>query len=297
LTGITCPDRLHLTINCRNIQYSRIRGFLLTLITTSIGIVASGQGLRRPVASPYTGVGAYSLNHVDVFSPGSNQASLARLTSAAAGVFGERRFMLDELNSFNLAIGLPTRSGSFGLNARYSGFTEYNETGIGLAYARKLGSNADIGIQFNYNGIRIAGYGNASTISFEAGTLFQISEKLHTGFHVNNPVGGKFGKDQQEKLPSVYTIGMGYDASEKFFFSAELVKEEDQPVNVSAGLQYKFLPQLLARAGIASATSSAWIGLGLNFKSFRLDITSAYHPQLGLSPGLLMIFNFKKKED
>ena len=82
------------------------------------------------------------------------------------------------------------------------------------------------------------------------------------GIHINNPVGGKFGKDQQEKLSSVYTLGFGYDASEKFFVSAEIVKEEDQPVNVNAGLQYKFIPQLMARAGMSTATSSAWIGIG-----------------------------------
>lgn len=255
------------------------------------------QTLRRPVAAPYIGLGAYSFNHTDVFSFTSNQASLAQLKNATAGVYAERRFMLNELNNYNAAIGLPTHSGNFGLKAGYSGFSDYNETQLGLAYARKLGNKIDVGVQFNYNGIRVAGYGSASAISFEAGTIFHITDKLHTGFHVNNPVGGKFGKDQQEKLPSVYTVGFGYDASEKFFFSAEVVKEEDQPVNVNAGLQYKFIPQLLARAGISSATSSVWLGLGLSFGSFRLDVTSSYHPQLGISPGLLLIFNFKGKED
>ena len=260
-------------------------------------VAAHGQTLRRPIAAPYIGFGAYSLNHTDVFSFTSNQASLAQLKSAAAGVYAERRFMLNELNNYTAAIGLPTHAGDFGLKAAYSGFSEYNETQIGLAYARNLGSKMDVGVQFNYNGIRIAGYGNASAISFELGSVFHISDKLHTGFHINNPVGGKFGKDQQEKLPSVYTVGFGYDASEKFCFSAEVIKEEDQPVNVNAGLQYKFIPQLLARAGISSATSSLWFGLGLSFKSFRLDVTTSYHPQLGLSPGLLLLFNFNKKEN
>jgi hypothetical protein len=254
---------------------------------------ALSQTLRRPIAAPYIGFGAYSFNHTDVFSFTSNQASLAQMKNASAGVYGERRFMLGELNNYNAAIALPTRSGNFGLKAGYSGFSDYNETQVGLAYARRLGNKLDIGVQFNYNGIRIAGYGSASAISFEVGSIFHISDKLHTGFHINNPVGGKFGKDQQEKLPSVYTVGLGYDASEKFFFSAEVVKEEDQPVNVNAGLQYKFIPQLLARAGMSSATSSAWFGLGLFLKSFRLDVTASYHPQLGITPGLLLVFNFK----
>lgn len=252
------------------------------------------QTLRRPVAAGYIGPGAYSIQHADVFSFTANQASLAQIKNSAAAIFAERRFLLSELNNYTAVIGLTTNSGNFGLKANYSGFTDYNETQIGLAYGRKLGSKLDIGAQFNYNGISIAdGYGNASAISVELGTIFHITDKLNAGVHINNPVGGKFGKDQQEKLSSVYGFGIGYDASEKFFISAEIEKEEDRPANINAGFQYKFIPQLLVRAGMSTATSSAWVGFGLTLKSFRLDITSSYHPELGISPGILLLFNFK----
>lgn len=258
---------------------------------------SSGQTLRRPVAAGYIGLGAYSLDHVDVFSFTANQASLAQINSAAGGIYAERRFLLAGLNNYNAVLALPTNSGNFGLKAGYFGFSDYNETQIGLAYGRKMGNKVDIGAQFNYNGISVSGYGNATAVSFEVGTIFHISDKFHIGVHVNNPVGGKFGKtSEEEKLPSVYSFGLGYDASEKFFIGAEIQKEEDQPVNVNAGLQYKFLPQLLARAGMSSATSSAYFGIGLFLKSFRLDITTSWHPQLGISPGAMFIFNLNKKE-
>lgn len=266
----------------------------LLLVFSCYYVLSQAQILRRPVAAGYTGFGAYSLNHVDVFSFTTNQASLAQLKNISAAVYGERRFLLSELNNYTGVIGLPTNSGNFGLKANYSGFTDYNESQLGLAYGRKLGSKVDIGAQFNYHGIKISGYGNASAISFELGTIFHITERLHAGIHTSNPVGGKFGKDQQEKLSSVYSFGFGYDASEKFLVGAEIEKEEDRPVNVNAGMQYKFLPQLMARVGVSSATSSAWLGVGLTLKSFRVDITAGYHPQLGITPGLLLLFNGKK---
>ena len=272
------------------------RKFILLSVFVLVNTFLQAQTLRRPVAASYTGLGAYSLNHVDVFSFTANQASLAQLKNNSAGVYGERRFLLSELNNYTAAIGLTTKSGNFGIKANYSGFTDYNETQLGLAYGRKLGSKLDIGAQFNYNAVRIAeDYGSATTISFEMGTIFHLTDKLNAGLHINNPIGGKFGKDQQEKLSSVYGFGVGYDASENFFISAEIEKEEDQPVNVNAGFQYKFIPQLLVRAGMASATSSAWLGLGLTLKSFRLDVTTSYHPQLGITPGVMMLFNFKGK--
>ena len=94
-----------------------------------------------------------------------------------------------------------------------------------------------------------------ATAGFEAGIIAHLTEKLHAGFRVENPVGGKFGKDQQEKIQSVYAVGLGYDASEKFCVTAEIEKSENQPVNVVSGFQYKPVPQLLVRAGFFQPTS------------------------------------------
>jgi hypothetical protein len=261
-----------------------------------VAIAARSQTSRRPLAASYTGLGAYSITHADVFSFVSNQASLAQLKNTAVGIYSEKRFLLSELNYYGVAFTLPTQSGNFGLNAGYFGFSDYNESQIGLAYARKLGSKIDIGVQFDYNSIRIAGYGNATAVNFQIGAIIHLSEKLHAGIHVYNPVGGKFGKDRQEKLASAFKAGMGYEASDKFFVSAEIQKIENIPVNVLAGMQYKFLPQLMARIGINTETSVAYMGLGLQLKSFRLDVTASRHPQLGISPGLLLLYNFKTKQ-
>ena len=280
----------YIKINCLN------KPFLILFLVFS-HLILTGQTVRRPVAAVYTGLGAYSSNHVDVFSFTNNQASLAQMKNASAGVYGERRFMLDELSLYQLAIAVPTNSGNFAIKAGYFGFSDYNESQIGLAYARKLGSKVDVGVQFNYNGILVSGYGNSSAINFEIGTIFHLTDKLNAGIHVYNPVGGKFGKNAEEKLASIYTFGLGYDASEKFFVSAEIEKEENQPVNVNAGMQYKFLPQFMARAGIATTTSNVYAGVGLFLKTFRLDVVASYHPQLGVTPGLMIIYNFSKKNN
>ena len=269
----------------------------LILLFLSIHFIINGQTVRRPVAAVYAGLGSYSINHVDVFSFTNNQASLAQMKSASAGVYGERRFMLDELSLYQLAIAVPTNSGNFGVKAGYFGFSDYNESQMGLAYARKLGSKVDIGVQFNYNGIQVSGYGNSSAINFEIGTIFHLTDRLHAGVRAYNPVGGKYGKNSEEKLASVYTVGLGYEASDKFFISIEIEKEEKQQANINGGIQYKFLPQFMARAGIATNTSNVYAGVGLFLKTFRLDVVASYHPQLGVTPGLMLIYNFSKKDN
>jgi len=100
-----------------------------------------------------------------------------------------------------------------------------------------------------------------------------------------------------EKLSSAYTFGMGYDASERFFVSAEIIKEEEKPVNVNTGFQYNFMKQFFVRAGIATETTNSYAGAGLKWKHFRLDLTGSYHPQLGFTPGILVIADIKPGQE
>ena len=255
------------------------------------------QAVRHPIAARYIGLGAYSLNHVDAFSFTANQASLAQVKSATGGVYGEKRFLLSAANMYTAVVALPTSQGNFGLQADYFGFTNYNESQIGVAYARSLGSKLDIGIKFNYYSFKIPTYGSASVVNFEIGAIAHLTEKLHAGVHVYNPVGGKLSKQDDEKLGSIYTFGLGYEASDNFFVSSEITKEESQPVNVNVGFQYNFIKQFFVRAGIATETTNSYAGAGVSWKNFRLDVSGSYHPQLGFSPGLLLIVNLKSKQD
>jgi hypothetical protein len=127
------------------------------------------------------------------------------------------------------ALALPSKLGNFGLNVKYAGFKNFNENQIGLAYARNLGPLVDIGIQFNYYAYRVPSYNNADAVNFELGAIFHLTSSLNAGIHVYNPCWRAFGQYGGEKLSAVYKMGLGYDASQKVFVVAEIVKEEDYP--------------------------------------------------------------------
>ncbi len=263
----------------------------------AVALVASGhclpaQAVRAPLNSRYTAIGTYSKNFADAFSGSVNQATLAQVQHTSAGIYGERRFMLKELSNYTAAIVLPSKWGGFGMVARYFGGQHYNDSQIGAGYGRKLGDVVDIGVQFNYNMIRLAGYGSSSAINFEAGVMLHLTPKLHTGLHVYNPTGGKFGKDGNEKLASIYTTGIGYEVSDKFFISADISKEEEKPAAITASMQYSVAKQFFARLGTAAGTGNYFCGLGLQWKVCRADVTATWHPQLGFTPALMLLFNF-----
>lgn len=256
---------------------------------------ADAQIVRQPLSLHYSGLGAYSKNFSDIFSATSNQASLAQLKKGGVGVYGERRFMLDELSGYTAIAAIPTTSGTFGFEGDYFGSANYNENQLGLIYARKVSQQIDVGVKFNYYAVRVAGYGSATAINFEAGGIFHLSDKLYTGIHVYNPTSSKLGKTGNENLSSMYTFGLGYEVSDNFFASTEIVKEEDRQVSVVAGLQYNIAENVFMRAGISSLDNNSYVSVGLQLGFARIDVNTAYHPQLGFTPGLLLIINFKKE--
>ncbi len=273
-----------------------MRKFYLFLFFANLSLASNAQSLRRAIAAPYIGLSAYSLHHVDAFSFTSNQAALAQITGPAIGVYGERRFLLAETNMYSAVGVFSTKQGNFGVQADYFGFKNYNESQLGIAYARSLGSALDVGVKFNYYSYRIPGYGSSSAVNFELGAIAHLTDKLSAGIHFYNPVGGNLSKTNDEKLGSIYKFGAGYEASDDLLVSIEIVKQEDLPVNVNAGVQYSFAKQFFARVGIASENESPYAGAGISWNNFRLDVSASYHSQLGFSPGLMLIINFKSKE-
>ncbi|MGN6533129.1 MAG: hypothetical protein ACTHK0_15410 [Ginsengibacter sp.] len=269
--------------------------YLLYFFLFSINL-CNAQSVRKPVSACYIGLGAYSKNP-DVFSITSNDAALAQIENSSVGLYGENRFLLAETNMYSAIVAVPTKEGNFAFQADYLGYKNYNESQLGIAYARNVGKKLDLGIKFNYYSFHIPGFESPSTVNFEIGVICRFTEKLSGGIHMFNPVGWRLSKTENDKLSSIYSFGIGYEASNNFFVSAEIVKQEDLPVNVNAGVQYNFARQFFARFGIASQNESPYGGAGISWKNFRLDISASYHPQLGISPGLMLIMDLKPKEN
>jgi hypothetical protein len=263
---------------------------LMLLLSSSITIA---QSLRYSIGMPYVSLGAYSTKQLNPFSFTSNQAALAQIKNAGVGVYSERRFLLAQNNASALAAVLPTKKGNFGVQVNYAGFTNFNEQKAGFAYARQVGSKVDVGVQFNYYGYRIPAYYNASAINFEIGTIIHVTDKINAGIHIYNPLSSKLGKGSDEKLAAAYKFGLGYDATDNFYFSSEIVKEENQPINVTSGIQYQFDKKFFARAGFRSDNSTGFAGIGFMYNTFRIDVATSFHPQLGISPAILLLYNFK----
>lgn len=271
-----------------------VRTLMGSVLFSLLFTISQAQTVRQPLSARSVFPNAYSLKVTDAFSFTANQAALANTATLTGGFYGERRFLLQELAFYRAVFCVPTSSGQFGFTGIYSGYSNHHELLAGLAYGRKLGGKVDVGAQFNYQVVKIAGYGSASTVFVEAGTVLHLDKQTHIGIHVSNPTSSQLGKDTKDLLPSVYTVGVGYEVSPQVFVGGEVQKTLHKHVVAGAGMQYRFDDRLWARAGFRSA--GYYLGIGVGIKDLRLDATINVHPQLGVTPGLQVIFHQKKKE-
>lgn len=203
--------------------------------------------------------------------------------------------MLSETSMYSAIVGLPTPSGNFAFMTNYFGYSDYNESQISLAYARKITDKVDIGAAFNYYGIRIPAYNNASAFHFQLSSIFHLTEQLHTGIHIYNPFSARIGKNPANSLASLYVAAIGYEWSKEVFTSIEIIKEQDKPAAIHTGIQYKPIAQLTGSAGYTSSLNQFYFGIGYTHRQLRLDFSASIHQYMGLSPGLLLTYLLQPK--
>ena len=251
------------------------------------------------IGNPHLGARSAALGHAsvtlrDVWSLHNNQAGLGFLKKVAAGAYYENRFNLSEMSLRGAVFAVPTKAGTFGLNVQQFGFSAYNETKYGLAYARKFGDNFSAGIQLNYMTVRVQAeeYGNRNLISAELGFQANITEKLKVGAHVFNPTTTELDDYDNERLPTIMRVGLQYDFSEKVMAFAEVEKDVDRPAHVKLAVEYQVIDLIHLRAGISTNPFRNSFGFGLNLKGLSLDIASTYHEILGYTPQVGLSYQF-----
>jgi hypothetical protein len=247
------------------------------------------------VGARNTGMGNTGLCLSDVWSIRNNQAGLADVKLISAGVSYESRFATKQLGIQSFALALPTKSGTFGLN--YTGFGDrlYNESKIGLGYGMRFSEKISGGIRINYHSLTIGnGYGTKSSLTFEAGLIANLSDKITLGVHLFNPTQSKLNDYQNEIIPTVLSFGLSYKFSDKVFVNGEVEKDIDRKPVLKTGVEYHPLDVLYIRAGVSSNPSLPSIGFGVDLQQFRFDFSSSFHPVLGATPSFALVYSFKK---
>jgi hypothetical protein len=240
------------------------------------------------------GMGNAAVTLYDFWAVSHNQAGLARMENMAAGVYFENRFLVKELSLGAGAFVLPTHSGVFGVSFNYFGFELFNESKVGLAYARTFGERFSAGIQLNYNNTYIAeDHGSRGNLTFEMGAIFHILPQLSIGAHIFNPTRAKIADFADERIPTIFRTGLSWEFSEKVVVIAETEKSINHAPVFRAGIEYHISDPIYLRGGIGTNPASNAFGFGMALGNLKMDIATSFHHVLGYSPQLSFVYHFK----
>lgn len=246
-----------------------------------------------PVGARSAALGTASVALKDPWCTLNNQAGLASLRQITGAINYENRFLLKELGSRCATLALPIPTGTLGFSMTSSGYSLYHENRYQLAFAKAFSDKLSLGMGLNYFHTHIAeGNGDFSTLAGEIGIQVQIHKQLLWGIHLFNPVRNQSGTNHQEGLPVILKTGINYSFSSSVSFTLETAKELSKKAVFKGGIEYHPLPILFLRAGIHSDQARSAFGIGLLLHQFQLDLSASYHPTLGISSQLNLIYFF-----
>jgi hypothetical protein len=242
------------------------------------------------------GMGNVSVAISDFWSLSNNQAIMPFYGKMAVGIYYDNRYLLKETSTAVLGSMFPLKNGSdvFGFNVYHYGGGNFGEMKVGIAYSKSFASVFAFGLQFDYllDYFKDAMYGKRSGFTFETGLYGQITKNLSLGFHVYNPARLKMVSYNGviEYIPTILRLGLSCRLREKCIVGLEVEKNLDTKMQVHAGVEYAIIKQLILRGGIRFPDFSFSLGLGTQWKGLSIDFASSYHPYLGYSPQLALIY-------
>jgi hypothetical protein len=258
-----------------------------------------------PIGGRSAAMGNASVCLNDFWSVHNNQAGLATYQNIAAGLYFENRFAVKEMSFQSTAFVLPIQKGVFGINLSYFGNPNYNEKKVGLAYARTFSERFSAGLQLDYLSTVLGDhYGEKHLFTFELGVQSKLTDELVIGAHLFNPIRTKVSEIGDERVPTIFKLGLAYSFTKEILFTLETEKDLDFKPAIRGGLEYLIHDAARVRIGYSTCPATAdsenfsissmyTFGFGLKLKDFNLDFASSVHNTLGWSPQISIIYDFR----
>lgn len=270
-----------------------MRLIVLSFLSIFIGAYSFGQ-VTAQIGAHSLGLANTSVVLKNVYAVKNNPGLFAFQNNTEIGIQYLNRFFTNELSSQTICLGGKTKIGNIGAFVQQSGFSLFRQIQIGGTYGLQLTNKFGLGINLNYHSTQFGDiYGQKSNLSAGIGLFYKFSDKISFGANIINLTRSSF--NENEFLPTVFTFGAKYDLSEASTWYIELEKEASTPLNIKSSIELLKTEVFNLRFGINSYPFQSAFGIGLKFKSLKIDIASIWHAQIGLSPSFGITYEFNEK--
>lgn len=277
----------------RNITTFLKQSIKLSIICFAFTSAVNAQNLGRFAGGRSEGLSRASVTLHDAWSAQNNIAGSAFLQDIQIGLSHQNRFLVQEFALSHTTLTIPTKVGSFSATASYFGFDLYNETTVGIGFARTFGKRFSAGLKAQYHS-NFTQEATAQNQFFTLGIgLLAIPfDRLRIGLNMYNLNGANVGNEVFETLPTELDLGAAFDINSDLVILAEVNKAIGTSETFAAAFEYKLIEQITLRTGVRFPEVSNSFGLGMRFGSFSADASYSYAAILGSNANLSLQYAF-----
>lgn len=230
----------------------------------------------------------------DLWSVKNNPGAFAFVDTSAVGVLYQNRFLVSEMSTQGVAYGHHFKKSNIGFFIQHTGFNLYRLMQVGGTYSMVLSPRLGMGISANYLQTRFGDiYGVKHHFSADLGVKYKLNDEVSVGASVLNINRSKVSDFENERLPTLFSLGIKYIISEKVLWLIDLDKEISSPLNIKTGLELAAHENFDIRLGINSYPFQSAFGFGIHINQLDIDMAAVWHSKIGLTPSLGIVYDFK----
>ena len=222
----------------------------------------------------------------DVIASLDHPGAIAGLTTPSVGLLASRRFMLAELATYAASAGMQVRGTSFLVNGYYEGFALSHFTEAGLGFGRHLGSKIAVGARVVYGTQKTGASSPFHQLKAELGAIFFLSSQVRVALaeKIVRELTTEINTGQRRQD----AFSVCYQPTDRFSCAFTVRHDENQGLELLTAANYSFAGRMMLGFGINSYTGW-WAGVKFRLASLQLGVWGYTHPNLGFSPGALVI--------
>jgi len=248
---------------------------------TLIGARASGMGYASACSS-------------DEWSVFNNVAGLAEIKLSTVAFSYDAQPSFKNFNRTAAVFTLPFKFGVSGIGVYRFGDTIYTEQIVNGSFASTFGI-ASLGASIHYIQYNTEGFGRKDAVSISAGGIAKITPIISIGAYITNINQPTLSDDNDERLPTILTLGVSFKTTDKLNIATEIRKDLDYDAQWKLGLEYKISPKFIFRTGVNVSPNAGFAGFGFRSKKLNLDYAYAHSLTIGGRHQATVAYQFKTK--
>lgn len=190
----------------------------------------------------------------------------------------------------------PIQNTAMGVGVAYFGDELLNKSKAVVSAAHKIGKTS-LGIKTAYEQWQISELGSKGIFYLDIGGQMDITNQLTLGMVITNLNQAKFDTLSYNSPITTLKVGLSYHPHDKLILLAQVEKDVSNPAILRLGLEYMASQHIALRTGVLPNPTSAFVGLGLLWQSFHIDLSGAYLQTLGWTGSVSIDIPLTKKDE